>query len=102
MENGKEEAENKIKETAKKKAEAVSSMSNFVFKAVETVPDSTTGKSQEENKRALNSKPQFSFGSASVTTTKPSFGFSSSSSSPATSSFSFVGKLIDLFNIEIV
>lgn len=92
LESGKTAVEIKTTET-KKKEEAVSSMSNFVFKAVETVPDSTTGKLQEEKKSSsLNSTPQFSFGSslASTTTSKPSFGFSSS---PATSTFAF-GKWI--------
>lgn len=55
LESGKIAIETKTNET-KKKEEAVSSMSNFVFKAVETVPDSTTGKIQEKKKSSsLNS-----------------------------------------------
>lgn len=79
LENGKEAEENKSNET-KSKEEAVSSMSNFVFKPVETVPDSTTGKIQEHKNKNTSSStnPQFSFGSTLASTTatsRPSFGY---------------------------
>lgn len=81
-------AESKVGEIKNKEA-AVSSMSSFVFKAVENVPDSTTGKLQEEKNNSVNKTPQFSFGVAPTSTTsisKPSFSFGSN---PVTSSVSF-------------
>lgn len=90
LDNDRESEENKTKET-KKKEEAVSSMSNFLFKAIETVPDSTTGKLQEEKNKnsSATNKAQFSFGSSLTSTTatsKPTFGIGSS---PTTTPFSF-------------
>lgn len=59
-----------------KKTEA-SSISNFVFKATENIPDSTTGKQQEPEKTKTDSTPLIGFGKLPPTSAevpKPSFG----------------------------
>lgn len=96
LENGKEAEENKSNEMQNKE-EAVSSMSNFLFKPVETVPDSTTGKLQEDKNKSTSSasRTQFSFGSTltSTATSTPSFAFGGS---PAKGSFSFGKSMMSL------